>query len=134
AGPGPQSGEDVLIGVEGGQHQHLRRLTRHVQHQAGGLQSVDLRHPDVHQHHIGPSPPHLSVMPAPSSAVPTTSISSCASSRAAKPARIMDWSLTMSTRTDMTVTLSQMRRWARPQDGDVVLGRWEVLSHYGSQE
>src|SRR5699024_6403049 len=41
----------------------------------------------------------ISVMPSPSSAVPTTVIPGWASNRASNPARIMDWSSTISTRT-----------------------------------
>ena len=40
-----------------------------------------------------------STIPAPSAAVPTTSIPSCAPSSASNPPRIIDWSSTISTRT-----------------------------------
>src|SRR5699024_10655626 len=57
-----------------------------------------------------------STMPSPSSAVPTTSIPCCAYSRAAKPARIIAWSSTMSTRTSDPG--SDEEGWATGEDRD----------------
>ena len=52
AGAGLQRTQHQVVGVEGGQHDHLWRLGHRTQRD-GGLEPVDLRHPDVHQHHVG---------------------------------------------------------------------------------
>jgi hypothetical protein len=46
----------VLVQVEGGQDHHPGPRARR-QELLGGLQAVQVRHPDVHQHHLGPQPP-----------------------------------------------------------------------------
>ncbi len=59
-GAGAERLHHVLVEIERGQHEHLRRtvparprdLTRR-------LDAVHPRHPDVHQHHIGLQRPHL---------------------------------------------------------------------------
>ncbi len=53
AGAGPHRPPDVLVGVEGGEQDDLRRVLSCSQSLSGG-QSVELRHPDVHQYDIGP--------------------------------------------------------------------------------
>ena len=52
----PQRVVDVVIEAERGQDQHPRgRLGTHDP--AGGLDAVQNRHADVHEHHVGPEPP-----------------------------------------------------------------------------
>ncbi len=51
AGPSAERLVDVLVGVEGGQDQHPGGGPG--QHRPGRLQTVQPRHPDVHQHHVG---------------------------------------------------------------------------------
>ncbi|CAM5367528.1 hypothetical protein SDIAM26S_02855 [Streptomyces diastaticus subsp. diastaticus] len=59
AGTGPEAGEGVLVQVEGGQDQHLRRVLGGAD-PPGGLHPVQARHPHVHQHHVdGGGPQHL---------------------------------------------------------------------------
>ena len=54
AGPGAERLEDVLVELEGGQHDHPRcRPGRVGGDPPGRLEPVDARHPDVHQHHVG---------------------------------------------------------------------------------
>src|SRR5699024_2978754 len=98
-GPGPQCGEHVLVCIKCCEHQNSRGLIRVSQHVTGGIKSVDLWHSDIMSTTSGLVRFTTSTMPSPSSAVPTTSIPCCAFSRAAKPARIIAWSSTMSTRT-----------------------------------
>ena len=50
---GAQRLEDVLVALEGRHDQDAGRRTR-LGDAAGGLDAVDLRHPDVHQDHVGP--------------------------------------------------------------------------------
>ena len=50
-----QRGEHVLVEVVGGQHEHLGRQRWIQRHQlTRRLDAVEHRHPDVHQHDIGP--------------------------------------------------------------------------------
>jgi hypothetical protein len=51
SGAGPQRAQHVLVGVEGRQHDHLRRA-RPAAQLLGGGEAVDARHPDVHQHDV----------------------------------------------------------------------------------
>jgi hypothetical protein len=53
AGAGAQRPEHVIVGVERGQDDDLRRVPAGAQ-QLGGRQPVHPGHPDVHQHHVGP--------------------------------------------------------------------------------
>ena len=65
--------DDVLVGVEGRQHDHARRIGPPVELRASP-RAVDPRHPDVHEHHVGPQvgrQPHA----LPPSAAPATSMS-----------------------------------------------------------
>ncbi|SOR82045.1 hypothetical protein SCNRRL3882_5497 [Streptomyces chartreusis NRRL 3882] len=52
---GVQRGQDVLVGVERGQHRHHRRIGHRAQLAQDG-EPVDVRHPDVQQHHVGSLP------------------------------------------------------------------------------
>ena len=51
-GAGGQRVEDVLVQVIGGQD-HDVRVEAHRGEPTGGLDAVESRHPDVHQHHVG---------------------------------------------------------------------------------
>src|SRR6185437_10103503 len=54
AGPGTDRLVDVLVGLEGGQDDHLDPGQVVVGGDAaGGLQAVHPGHPDIHQHHVG---------------------------------------------------------------------------------
>ena len=57
----PQRVEDVLVQVEGGQDEHLRRRSAVPSRLPGELprrlDPVGARHPHVHQHHVGPQLP-----------------------------------------------------------------------------
>jgi hypothetical protein len=44
---------DVLVEVECGEDEHAQRTRPQVQHPPGGLEAVDARHADVHEHDIG---------------------------------------------------------------------------------
>ena len=83
---GAQRAEDVLVELEGGQHQDpgpgQGRVRRDL---GGGLEPVEPRHPDVHQHHVGPGLGASATASRPSTASPTTSMSSSESSSARKP-------------------------------------------------
>jgi hypothetical protein len=58
AGPGPDRVEHVLVHLERGQDQHLHPRQRLVRgDHPGRSETVHLRHPDVHQHHVGPLGP-----------------------------------------------------------------------------
>jgi hypothetical protein len=60
AGPGPQCLDHVLVEIEGGQHQHLRRAVPPGSGDLPGrLHTVHPRHADVHQDHVGLQGPHL---------------------------------------------------------------------------
>ena len=62
AGARAQRLVDVLVEVEGGEHQHARRrvVLARVDDAAGRLDAVELGHADVHQHDVGLQPPrHL---------------------------------------------------------------------------
>ena len=50
---GVQGVEDVLVEVEGGQHEHARGV-RGLHDPPGGLEPVDGRHADVHEDDVGP--------------------------------------------------------------------------------
>jgi hypothetical protein len=49
---GAQRSVHVLVEVEGGEHEHARRVFVSVDDLAGRLDAVHVRHADVHQHHI----------------------------------------------------------------------------------
>ena len=49
---GPQRLVDVLVEVERGQDQDPRPLVSPVEQPPGRLETVDVRHPDVHQDHV----------------------------------------------------------------------------------
>lgn len=57
AGSGGQRRVDEVVEVERGQDDHARRVGGAVQDTAGGLQAVQLGHPDVHQDDVGPGAP-----------------------------------------------------------------------------
>ena len=61
AGPGPQRLIDVVVEVEGGKHQHPRRVRagRGAEDLAGRLQPVQHRHPHVHQDNVRVQLPRL---------------------------------------------------------------------------
>ncbi len=60
AGTGAQRLHHVLVEVEGGQYQHLRRAVPPGPGDLPGrLHPVHPRHADVHQHHIGLQGTHL---------------------------------------------------------------------------
>ena len=80
------------------------------------------RHPDVHEHDVGSRGDAPRRLPsAPSSALPTTSMSGWASSSAPKPWRTSDWSSTTS-----TVIMSGSLLVARQHGGDLeaAVGGW----------
>jgi hypothetical protein len=54
-GPCGEGVVDVAVEVEGGQHDHpaVREVLKDP---PGGLQAIDVRHPDIHEHHVGPEP------------------------------------------------------------------------------
>ena len=53
-GSGAQRAVDVLVEVEGGQHEHPGRASAGLGQDAlGGLDAVHAGHPDVHQDHVG---------------------------------------------------------------------------------
>jgi hypothetical protein len=52
AGARTQPGVDVIIEVEGGQDQYLRRQPSGHE-VAGGLDAVTAGHPDIHEHNVG---------------------------------------------------------------------------------
>ena len=55
AGPAAQRLEDVLVLVEGGHDQDPgQRILAAVEDDLGGFQPVHDRHPDIHQHDVGP--------------------------------------------------------------------------------
>jgi hypothetical protein len=56
AGPGGQRGVHVVVQVEGGQDDHPRGAGVVGEDPPGGLQTVQFRHPYVHQHHVRPVP------------------------------------------------------------------------------
>ena len=51
-GPGAQRVEDVLIEVEGGEHHDLGRAGPECHDLPGGLDAVEARHPDIHEHDV----------------------------------------------------------------------------------
>jgi hypothetical protein len=53
AGPGPQGVEQVLVVVEGREHQHTGRGVGRRDDPSGRLEAVEQWHADVHQHHVG---------------------------------------------------------------------------------
>lgn len=57
AGSGGQRRVHVPVEVEGGQHEDARRVGD-GEDPAGGLQAVQLGHPDVHQDDVGPGAPY----------------------------------------------------------------------------
>jgi hypothetical protein len=54
---GPQRAQHVLVGVEGGQHHHGRRVGQLADPLNCG-DPVHPGHPQVHQHHVGPGAHH----------------------------------------------------------------------------
>ena len=56
AGAGPECLVDVLVEVEGGQDEHARGAGPGGD-PAGGLDAVEIRHADVHQHDLRTQPP-----------------------------------------------------------------------------
>jgi len=58
---GPQRVIDILVKVEGREHQHPQAgfAVGAGQQLTGGGQPVQHRHPHVHQHHVGVEPPGL---------------------------------------------------------------------------
>ena len=55
ARPGAQSIVNVLVHVEGGEHEHPGFCEQRVaRNGAGGLDAVHFRHADVHEYHVGP--------------------------------------------------------------------------------
>src|SRR5262249_5362998 len=58
AGAGPERGVDVLVEVEGGEHEHTRAGERRVgADQPGRLEPVEDGHADVHQDDVREDPP-----------------------------------------------------------------------------
>ena len=50
----PERGENVLVVIESGQHEHPAAVCGRVADDPPrSFQPVDPRHPDVHQHHVG---------------------------------------------------------------------------------
>ena len=99
ARPGAKSLVQVLVHVEGREHDDLRLGALVAEQQAGRLDSVHGRHPHVHQDDVRAKPERLVTASSPFDASPTTSRFSCASRIMRKPARTSAWSSTISTRT-----------------------------------
>jgi hypothetical protein len=57
---GPDGGVDVLVAVEGREHQHAGRVrVRGVEELPGRFDPIEAGHADVHQHHVRAEPPTL---------------------------------------------------------------------------
>ena len=91
--------EDVLVEVERGEDQDRAPRIAGRHEPPGRLDAVHARHPDVHQDHVGQLRGRRARRAwTPSSASPTTSMSSRASSTIRKPLRTSAWSSHSSTR------------------------------------
>ena len=56
AGAGAQGGVHVLVEIERGEHEHLGVAVVARRDQPSGLDAVQDRHPDVHEHDVGTGP------------------------------------------------------------------------------
>ena len=87
---------DVFVEIEGGEHQHPRRVVitgRRLEDLPRRLEAIHHRHAHVHEHDVRGRARAPGQRPAaPSAACPTTTMSRCAPSRAPKPSRTIAWS------------------------------------------
>ena len=103
ARPGPQGVEEVVVAVEGREHDDPAEVRR--DDRPGRLDAVHHRHLHVHEDDVGCELARRGDGRARRSATsPTTSMSSSTDSIIVKPDRTRCWSSTMSTRIGLTAT------------------------------
>ena len=85
-GAGSERLVDVLVKVEGREHEHTGRVLAAIDDPAGRLDAVHVRHANVHEDDIRVELARSATASAPSAASPTTSMSGSAAKDHAKAA------------------------------------------------